>query len=428
MKPHVARPAVAAWAFALFALPAAGQALQPADDLPPESRVREALLARPHVRAALAAVEAERAEAQRLRRGPEEFVLRAGVQQRRADEAGAAIATPRRFAETQIALERPWRSAAKAAQDETIGRAALELARTEAADAAHEASRALLREWFDWLRERGTVALWREQLRTQEQLLAQAGRRVKAGDAARTELRLQEAAWAQVGASLAAAVLREASARAALDLNYPGLTALAPAMPRLPQAQDLAFAADDGLEAMLEEGSHELRAAQAREQLAQARANRVALDARPDPTFGLHIGSERAGAERIVGVSVSIPLAGAARTDAARSAAARADEAALRREAVRLKVRTQARADRLAARAALDVWRRQEDARARLFDTAALLQRGWELGELPQSDALVARRQYVEAALAELAARTEARHAALRLQLDLHRIWDTVDD
>lgn len=427
MKAPVARRAMAAWTMVLLAVQAAAQGAPAPQDLPPEARVREALLARPQVRAARAAIEAERAEAQRLRRGPEEFVLRAGAQQRRAEEAGAAVPARRRYAETQIALERPWRSAAKAAQDETIGRAALELARIEAADAAHEASRALLREWFDWLRERGAVALWQEQLRTQEQLVAHAGKRVKVGDAARTELRVQEAARAQVAASLAGALSREATARAGLDLNYAGLTALAPTAPDLPHAEDFAPAADAGLDAVLEERSHELRAAQAREQLARARADRVALDVRPDPTFGVHIGSERAGAERIVGVSVAIPLAGAARTEAARSAAARADEAALRREAVRLKVRMQATADRLTARSALDVWRRQDDARAHWAETVALLQRGWELGELPQADALVARRQYVEAALAELAARTEARHAALRLQLDLHSLWD-VDD
>jgi hypothetical protein len=33
----------------------------------------------------------------------------------------------------------------------------------------------------------------------------------------------------------------------------------------------------------------------------------------------------------------------------------------------------------------------------------------------------------VDAALAELSARAEARHAALRLQLDLHRLWDLDD-
>lgn len=424
MKPQRLQTLIVACALAWSATVAAA----PAGDLPPEARVREALLARPEVRAALAAVEAEDADAQRLRRGPEEFVLRAGAQRRQVDETDAAGALRRGFTETQVALERPWRSGAKAAQDEAIGRAAVALARVEAADVAHEASRALLRQWFDWLRERAAVALWREQLDLQEQLVAHAARRVKAQDAARAELRLQEAARAQAGASLAGALLREASARTALDVNYPGLTGFAPALPAVPQAGDLDAASAEAVQASLEARSHELGAARARDQLARARASRVALDRRPDPVLGVHVGSERGGAERIVGLTVAIPLAGAARTDAARSAAARAGEAALRLEAVRLKVRAQARGDWLAAQAALDVWRQQEDARARIAETAALLQRGWELGELAQSDALTARRQSVDAALAELAARTEARHAALRLQLDLHRLWDSLDD
>jgi hypothetical protein len=44
------------------------------------------------------------------------------------------------------------------------------------------------------------------------------------------------------------------------------------------------------------------------------------------------------------------------------------------------------------------------------------------LGELGPSDVFHVRLDYVDAALAELAVSTQARHAVLRLQLDLHRL------
>lgn len=389
-------------------------------DLPPPARVRELLLTRAEVQAAQAALAADAAEAQRQRRGPAEFSVRATGQDRGVREAGLP---GQHWREGQLALERPLRSAAKARQDGTLADAIEALARVERADVLHEASRTLLRTWTEWLRERGTVVLWREQLQAQDTLLSTAERRVRVGDAARTELRLQEASRAQVQAQLAAAELREQVARATLELHYPGLAEGA-GLPRAPQEDDLPPGGEARVLADLEERSHAWRAARARAALARERAARVALDQRPDPTVGVHLGSERGGAERLVGVSVSLPLAGAARSDATRSALARADEAERRAEAVALQVRTQARADWLSARSALALWRSAEEARRRYAETVAMLERGWQLGELSQGDVLAARRQLVDAALAELAARVDARHAALRLRVDLHTLWD----
>lgn len=398
---------------------------QPATDLPAPDLARRVVLERPDVRATEAALAAERADAQRQRRGPAEFTVRATGQQRRVTEA----ALPReRWTEGQLALERPLRSSGKAAQDAAVAQAMESLAVLERADALHEAGRSLLRAWYDWLRERGAVALWQEQAAAQQGLLDIAQRRVRVGDAARVEQRLQEAALAQVRAALVAAQAREQVARATLAQAWPGLDLQAPPAPRAPSDTDLPGRREDEVMQDLLERSHEWRMARARAQLARERASRTAQETRPDPTAGLFVGSERGGAERLVGVSLSLPLGGAARADATRAALARADEAERRAEGVQRKVRAEAAASWLSARAALAAWRGADEARRRYAETAAMLERGWQLGELAQGDVLAARRQLAEAALAELQARTEARHAAERLRLDLHDLWDFDDE
>lgn len=411
---------------ALLALTLAARAwAQSATDLPLPELVRRVVLEHPDVRATEAALAAERADAQRQRRGPAEFTVRATGQQRRVSEA----ALPReRWTEGQLSLERPLRSGGKAAQDAAVAQAMESLAVLERADALHEAGRSLLRAWYDWLRERGAVMLWQEQAAAQQGLLDIAQRRVRAGDAARVEQRLQEAALAQARAALAAAQVREQVARATLAQSWPGLDLQAPPAPRPPSETDLPDRPDSAVLQELVERSHEWRLAQARAQLARERAGRTALDARPDPSAGVFIGSERGGAERLIGLSVSLPIGSTARSDATRAALARADEAWQRAEGVQRKVRAESAASWLSAQAALQAWHGAEEARRRYAETAAMLERGWQLGELAQGDVLAARRQLAEAALAELQARTEARHAAERLRLDLHDLWDFDDE
>ncbi|MCK7496877.1 MAG: TolC family protein [Comamonadaceae bacterium] len=76
--------------------------------------------------------------------------------------------------------------------------------------------------------------------------------------------------------------------------------------------------------------SHELALARAQVQRERLVAARSGADRLPDPTAGIHYASEFGGRERIVGVSVSIPLPGAAAPRASDGAQARAEAAASR--------------------------------------------------------------------------------------------------
>ncbi len=403
-------------------------------ELPPADLVRDLILSRPEVRAASQALLADQAEARRLVLGPHEYTVRLSGQQRRARETSAEGPTlTHRYGEAQLAFERAWRTGSKADKDGALGEASVALGQARRADAIHEASRQLLRAWVDWLRERATVELWREQAADEADLSQHADRRVRAGDAARTELMQQQARQAQRQASLMGAQAREAIARATLDALYPGLTRLAEASLQRPLGsqgggadaapswQDQASIQQAARE--LASHSHELPKAEAEREVARVRAERQALERRADPTLGVYVSSERSGSERVLGVSMSLPLAGEARTAAQQVALAQAQEAIERAEAVRRQVQAEALAAALSNEAAQTTWRHQELARQRQQQVLATVQRGWQLGELSHLDVLLARRQYVEVALAEIAARADARHAFWRQQLDLHDLW-----
>jgi outer membrane protein TolC len=403
-----------------------------ADDLPTEAAVRAAVLGQPTVQAARAGLDAAHAERDQQRAGPHEFVWRLNAQQRRADEAGIDGATrPQRYTEAELAVERTLRSPAKARIDADLGDSGVRLADLRRADAIHEASRALLRTWFDWQRERALRALWQTQRDDQAQLLRQLERRVASGDAARTELDWQASQAAQVEARLQTAVAQEAAARATLAVRYPALAAdhatehasdvPAPAPAELP-AEDLG-----ALQTRLTERSHEWALARAQADLAQQRARRADEARHADPTLGLYAARERSGAEHVIGVSISLPWSGEARSAGGRAATAWAAEAEAMAEEVHRKVQAESATTCLNLRAAFDSWTALETARQRLEQALHASGRGWQLGELNHADVLQARRQYMEAAQSEVAARVEARHALLRLQLDLHERWELDD-
>lgn len=68
------------------------------------------------------------------------------------------------------------------------------------------------------------------------------------------------------------------------------------------------------LERRIFQQSDEIKLAEAQWQKARAQAERVRAERIPDPTLGLYTASEIGGRDRIVGVTVSIPLPGGLRT------------------------------------------------------------------------------------------------------------------
>ncbi|OHV96101.1 hypothetical protein AKG95_14820 [Janthinobacterium lividum] len=381
--------------------------------LPPEAEVRRVLASLPVLRQGVLNTQLAGAERDKLAAGPYEWTVRAGASRRTAPGA-------ERYLEQEVALERPLRWFGKASLDQALGEQGLAVARALHGDAWHEAGRALLRDWFDALRDLAGVARLEEQLAVTQRLQSIAARRVQAGDGAALDLLQADTEQRRVLALLQQARQRSEQTLTLLAISYPGLPR--PQADSLPLPQAGSESAASWAERIVHD-NHELQLAQAEADLYAMRASRLASDAMPDPTLALRAARERDGQERVFGVSLSFPLPGAGRT-ADRSAAA--IKASMARERV---AQTQLRVALAARRAASDsvhshaIWTTLQEVQQQTMRQAELMQRAYLAGECTLAVALAGRRQALDAALTAQTAQIEALAAQARLQLDAHAIW-----
>lgn len=401
-------------ALVLLFLAAGAQAAPGAPSaLPPETEVRRVLASLPALRQGVLNTQLAGAERDKLAAGPYEWTVRAGASRRTAPGA-------ERYLEQEVALERPLRWFGKASLDQALGEQGLAVARALHGDAWHEAGRALLRDWFDALRDLAGVARLEEQLAVTQRLQSIAARRVQAGDGAALDLLQAETEQRRVLALLQQARQRSEQSLTLLAISYPGLPR--PQADSLPLPQAGSESAASWAERIVHD-NHELQLAQAEADLYAMRASRLASDAMPDPTLALRAARERDGQERVFGVSLSFPLPGAGRT-ADRSAAA--IKASMARERV---AQTQLRVALAARRAASDsvhshaIWETLQEVQQQTIRQAELMQRAYQAGECTLAVALAGRRQALDAALTAQTAQIEALAAQARLQLDAHAIW-----
>lgn len=381
--------------------------------LPPEAAVRATLADLPQLRASTLESDLARAEQKKLAAGPHEWILRAGQSQRR-------ITGGERYLEQELGLERSVRWFGKAGQDEAIGAQTVALAATQRADSWHEAGRTLLADWFEALREQVAVARWQEQQQLALELQVLVEKRVKAGDAARLDLLQAQAEYGRVSAQLQQARLRLEQVLGQLQLNYRGLP--------IPQATQLPVpeygnAEIDTLQARILDDNHEVELAEAGAELAQLRARRQERERMPDPTVSLRAVRERDGQERLLGLTLSIPLGGAVRSAERDAAVARAGMARERLALVQRKVAADARRAATEGVRSVAVWQTLEQVAQQTQQQASLMLRAYQAGELTLAEALTGRRLALDALLAAQSAQVDALQAEARVRLDAHEIW-----
>lgn len=417
------KPLLPAWGAALLLAGAA----QAQSYLPPEAAVRAAVEQSPTVQAADAARRGTQARADGLRAGPHETVVRA-MGQRRWVRDGSG----QRFGEGQIAIERPLRLWGKSEADAELADATLATGRVAAQDARHETARQLLTLWFAALRASQARQAAQDNASAAAELARITERRLRAGDAARLEAELAAAEQARMQAALAAAEATETAALAELQARFPGLCpqrcapAEAPVALPEPPTQPAAPSVTQ-MRAHYIEHSHEFLLAQAEEALALRQARRTDLERHPDPTVGVFATSERGGAERLAGISLSLPLGSVHREAQAAAALADADAALSRRLAAER--RLGAEFDVLWSQLGGKRAAAQAQARAAALQRSAADRalRAYRAGESGLSELLAVRRVLADALLAERLARSEALESHSRLRLDLHELWDFDD-
>ena len=406
---------------AASAAPSAAFAPQAAPaDLPPNDSAKALIDGDPRVGQARHALEAARHRADMLAAGPHEWTARASTQRRRY-RSGAQDVN-----EWSIGLERAVRIGGKAALDRQLSETQLRLAEARLGEARHEAARELLDLWLNWLAADRTRQLWSEQLGFAQTSLNAAGTRRRAGDASLLEQNAARADLAEVQRQLSGAANEEAKARAKLRTRFAQLPASAQAAAL---GEPAALTPDDALwrERILAE-SDDLRVAKEELQRAELTAARASADRLADPTVGVHATSEAKSTERIVGLTLSIPLGGTYRNAQSREALAQVDVARAAVERALRELESEIAESLTDARGSLERWKFAEQARTATQENAQLTQRAYTLGEADLQGVLLARRQLVDAALGATQARVDALKARYRLLVDAHLIWGLQDD
>jgi outer membrane protein TolC len=385
--------------------------------LPPTEQARLSIDQDAAVVEARSALAAAGHGAAALRAGPHEWTTRLAAQQRRVDNFG----TSREWTAT---LERSIRIGGKAGIDAQLGDNDIAIGQARIGEARHEAARALADLWLDTLAASRQRALWAEQLGFAEASHQAVEKRRKAGDASVLDVNVALADLQQVQRQLSAATSAEAKAKAKLAVRFPALNHEAPALAEpaaldlsLPQWRDRILAESDPIkiaEGLLKKA--ELSAA-------RARADRI-----PDPTVGVYTATEAFRSERVIGLSVSIPLSGSYRSE--RMQQALQDVEAARARLARQKRDGEAEVVDAYADAAGGLARWQLAAQALLttLDSARLTQRAYTLGEADLQTLLLARRPALDASAAAEQARVEALRWQHRLLIDAHLIWGLEDD
>jgi cobalt-zinc-cadmium efflux system outer membrane protein len=381
-------------------------------DLPPLAAVEQALASQPLVKAAQAQVRGAQAELQRLRAGEYEYGLNLSTQRR-------SISGGPDYTEWGVGIERGLRLPGKAALDARIGQQGVLAAEEAIGDARHESARQLLSLWYATRQAGLEASLWRKQAELLQAQKRSIELRVKRGDAARMEILQADAATAQAASQAAAAQARERLALAELQARYPELPA--------PEAVTATPAPPTGdaahwLQRTLAH-NHELLAVQRALDKARLQVERAQAERRPDPTLGLHLASEQGGNDRIIGVSLSLPLPGAARKAQTNVQLAQAESLAELEAATRRRLAAESAANWQRAIGGVESWQRLEEAANAIARHADLAKRAQELGELNLSDTLLAQRAALEAQLAAGQARLSANEALARLLLDAHQLW-----
>jgi outer membrane protein TolC len=387
-------------------LPTTEQALAAIDQDPAVVQARRAVQAATHGAAMRAA-------------GSYEWTVGVTGQRRRIDGSGNTT-------EWSAHGERPIRIGGKAALDRDIGEAGLRQAGAELAAARQGAAHALVDQWLDWLAAGQSRARLQQQVGFAETSLKAVETRRQAGDASLLEVGVAQGDVAEARRQVSLAAAAQTRAQASLRVRYP-LLSLLPLLP-LTEPQLSEPLALERTEAEWRQRilavSGRVRAAQEAFRKAEITAARARADRIPDPTLGVFTASEAFRRERVVGLSLSIPLGGTYRAQAALEAEQQAEmaRAVVDRETREIEVEVVTHVAE--AVSSLERWRLAEEATAAAGDAARLTQRAYTLGEADLQTLLLVHRQSLDAVTAAASARADALRARYRLLIDAQLLWD----
>lgn len=388
--------------------------------LPPQTLVQQLAQQHPAVLAARAQLQAQLHRADIVQGGSHEFTARVSQQNRMVSEPSE------RFFETQMSLERPVRLWGKSGLDGDVADTLRRGARLAYADALHETSRTLMQLWLELQRANARSDNARLQREAAQELDRQASLRLRQGDVSRLDASLAQAELQRTQAQETQALAAQSAARLRLQRIYPGLELAATTRPVSTQlrAAWAELPTQPALTQLFLERSHALNLLRADAARSGLQARRVDRDRYPDPTVGIYAANERAGAERIVGVSLSIPISGSLRRNQAAAAASDAQSAE-----AKVQWEEQASSAEVTARYSsleplIQATGQVEQAAQTQQEAAAKSLRAYSLGEHTMTEVIQNRRLAAEQQMSAQLLELDALERLGLLALDLHLIWD----
>lgn len=413
---------LAALGCALIAVLANAADLSTPRELPPTEQARAWIEKDPMVIEARRALDAAEPAAAALRAGSNEWVAR--VQGQRRHFRDSAFGSGSNSSEWLAQLERPIRVNGKAALDRDLGVIEIEVARARLGEARHEAARQLADLWMEEISARGQQALVAEQLAIAESNVAAVDRRRRAGDASALDANVARADLSEVERQVSLAATQVARSQAKLKIRF---AEARPPTAALPDPSPPPLAEDQWRARVLAEADL-IKTAEAEVRKAELTAERAKADRVPDPTVGVYTASEAFRNERVVGLSISMPLGGTYREQRTLQAVRLADTARAVLSRQRLQIEVEAAETYASAVGASARWQVSERGAVTARESARLMQRAYTLGEADLQALLLARRQAAEASRAALEARADALRLHHRLLIDAHLIWALEDD
>ena len=404
-------------ALATAAIPAWSDSRPTPPDLPPTELARQSIDQDPAVVEAHRTLSAAGHGAAALRAGSHEWTTRLAAQRRRYGNGDNSN-------EWTASLERTIRIGGKAGIDAQLGDNELVIGQARIGEARHEAARALADLWINTLATSRQRELWAEQLSFAQTSHQAVEKRRKAGDASMLDLNVTRADLIEVQRQLSAATTAEAKAKAKLAVRFPNLK-YDPRPLAEPAALDLSL--PQWRERILTE-SDPIKIAEGLLKKAELTAARAKADRIPDPTVGVYAASEVFRNERIIGLSVSIPLSGSYRSERMQQALQEAEAARAMVERQRREEEAQIVEAYVEAEGGLARWRLASQGLSTTRDSARLTQRAYSLGEADLQTLLLARRQALDASTAAEQARAETLRWQYRLLVDAHLIWALGED
>ncbi len=195
--------------------------------------------------------------------------------QRRTDALGAS------FSEQTYEVSRGVRLFGKAGLDRSLGAQVASVGEYGFADAWHEAGRALLAEWFDWLRANQRSRIIGAQMDLLTQQLELTRSRQRAGDAPRLEVLLAQAELDRAASVRMAAEQQVGEFVLRAGQHFPALALREPRS--MPDPEPVAGPEDEWTERILSD-NHEIELAEGVQEQARLAAERARRDRLPDPT------------------------------------------------------------------------------------------------------------------------------------------------